>query len=163
MILVSNTGPLIALAKLDRLNLLHEMMPDGIFIPPTIQREFWAKIGPESTALDAALESFIQVQHPQNVPPHVDVATLHLDEGEKQAIRLAASLDSELILLLDDKAGRQAATKLEIPVTGTAGFLLSAKKRGFIEAVSPLLLALREHGYWLSDSLLEHVQKLAGE
>ena len=33
MIAVSNTGPLIALAKLDHMHVLDQMVPDGVFIP----------------------------------------------------------------------------------------------------------------------------------
>jgi hypothetical protein len=68
MIVISNTGPLIALAKLNRLDLLQKLVPDGVFIPPIIQRELWAKTGFESAALEAALDSFIQIRKPENVP-----------------------------------------------------------------------------------------------
>lgn len=163
MIVVSNTGPLIALAKLDRLDLLKRLVPDGVFIPPTIQRELWAKTGFEAPALEAALEDFIQIKRPQNVPAPAEIATMYLDEGEKQAIRLAASLTEPLFLLLDDKAGRQAANKLGLDVTGTAGLLLSAKKQGMIDAVMPLLNELREQGYWLSDALIAHVAQITKE
>jgi predicted nucleic acid-binding protein len=41
--------------------------------------------------------------------------------------------------------------------------LLLFKQQNLIEKVVPLMLAVREQGYWLSDSLINHVQKLAGE
>jgi predicted nucleic acid-binding protein len=37
-----------------------------------------------------------------------------LGEGEKQAIGLAYQLDNDVILLLDDRAGRQVAARLNI-------------------------------------------------
>jgi predicted nucleic acid-binding protein len=163
MIVISNTGPLIALAKLDRLDLLQQLVPDGVFIPPIIQRELWAKTGFESSALDAALEGFIQIRKPENVPFVADLATMYLDEGEKQVVRLAASLSEPLFVLLDDNAGRKAAKKLGLAVTGTAGLLVSAKKQGLIPAVVPMLEMLREQGYWLSDELVVHVRGMVGE
>ena len=39
MILVCNTGPLIALAKIDRLSLLQNLGLERILIPPMVQRE----------------------------------------------------------------------------------------------------------------------------
>jgi hypothetical protein len=47
-----------------------------------------------------------------------DEATkLVLVEGERQAIEIAVSMGSDTILLIDDRAGRQAAEKLNwIPV-----------------------------------------------
>ena len=44
MILVCNTGPLIALAKIDRLSLLQNIGLERILIPPMVQRELWGKI-----------------------------------------------------------------------------------------------------------------------
>ena len=51
MILVCNTGPLIALAKIDRLSLLQNLGLERILIPPMVQRELWGKIGPERRGL----------------------------------------------------------------------------------------------------------------
>ena len=44
---VSNTGPLIALAKADRLTVL-EAMYGVVQIPPAVHRELLAKTGPEA-------------------------------------------------------------------------------------------------------------------
>lgn len=163
MIVICDTGPLIALAKLNHLELLTKLAPDGVFIPPIVQRELWAKTGFESQVLDTALDSFIQLRIPENVPTAADFATRNLDEGEKQAIRLAASITEPLFLLLDDNAGRKAAQQLQLTITGTAGLLISAKKKGLVPAVMPLLETLRNEGYWLSDDLLAVVRNKVGE
>jgi uncharacterized protein len=57
---VSNTGPLIALAKVDQLDLLEQLFGQ-VHIPPAVQRELLARTGPEATRLDNALATFIQV------------------------------------------------------------------------------------------------------
>lgn len=163
MILISNTGPLIALAKLNRLDLLNQLIPDGVFIPLVIQRELWAKTGFESVALEQALEMFIQIRKPESVPSAAEFATMYLDEGEKQVIRLASSLHEPLVVLLDDNAGRKAARRLGLPITGTAGLLASAKKQGLVTAVVPLLETLREQGYWLSDDVVRLTRQMIGE
>lgn len=82
---VSDTGPLIALAKVNRLDLLPRLF-DRIEIPPMVHRELLAKSGPEAAALDQALDSFVQVTSLGDLPPAVVVATSRLDEGERQAI-----------------------------------------------------------------------------
>jgi predicted nucleic acid-binding protein len=51
MILVCNTSPLIALAKIDRLSLLQNLGLEHILIPPMVQRESWGKISPERRGL----------------------------------------------------------------------------------------------------------------
>ncbi len=78
-------------------------------------------------------------------------------------ISLGSISNGELILLLDDRAGRKAAQKLGLPTTGLIGILILAKEKGLISEVSSLLEELRNKGYWLGDSLIEIALKLAGE
>jgi hypothetical protein len=163
MIIVCNTGPLIALAKLDSLALLKELGFQRILIPSCVRKELVGKIGPESSAIESALDKFIEVARLDAAEQSVEAAASDLDEGEKEVILLGASMKNHMILLLDDQAGRRVARVLSIPVIGTAGLLLSAKKQGLIAAVLPLLISLREQGYWLSDALLAEVRRLSGE
>ncbi len=60
MIVVSNTGPLIALAKANQLVLLKQLFGQ-VLIPPAVHRELLAKSGPESARLDKALMGSIKV------------------------------------------------------------------------------------------------------
>lgn len=163
MIVVCNTGPLIALAKLDNLALLKELGFQRVVIPSCVRKELLGKIGPESSAIESALDDFIEVARLGAVEQPVEAAAADLDEGEKEVILLGASMRDRVILLLDDQAGRRVARVLSLPVIGTAGLLLSAKKQGLIAAVLPLLISLREQGYWLSDALLAEIQRLSGE
>ena len=64
---------------------------------------------------------------------------------------------------IDDRLGRNAAKRLNLSITGTAGVLLQAKNLGLISAISPLLNQVRDKGYWLSDELLNLITKLAKE
>ena len=47
MTIITNTGPLIALAKTDQLTLLQRLFK-SVSIPPAVQRELLAKSGPEA-------------------------------------------------------------------------------------------------------------------
>jgi hypothetical protein len=85
---ISDTGPLIALAKVDRLVLLEQLF-ERVLIPPAVHRELLAKSGPESTFLDEALLSLIAVAQPPSFPAEVRGATSRLDAGEQQVIALA--------------------------------------------------------------------------
>jgi hypothetical protein len=60
MSVVSNTGPLIALAKVDQLELLAKLF-GHIYIPPVVHHELLAKTGVETVRLETALLSFIHV------------------------------------------------------------------------------------------------------
>jgi predicted nucleic acid-binding protein len=52
---------------------------------------------------------------------------------------------------------------LGIPVHGTLGLVLLAKKRGRIEKARPVLDRLRSAGMYLSDRVLDEALKLVGE
>ncbi len=160
MTIVSNTGPLIALAKVDRLDLVERLFGQ-VRVPPAVQRELLAIQSPEVTRLEQALTHLIELVPVPRLTPEVQIVTMQLGAGEQQAIALAYEL--KLPLLIDDHRGRSAARRLGLMVIGVAGALIQAKKAGSLSAVRPLLEEIRERGYWLSDELLDVATKLAGE
>ena len=109
MTIVTNTGPLVILAKIDQLGLLQQMFR-SIAIPPAVHRELLAKSGPEVSRLDAALKQFIEIVGEPEFPPAVKIVIEHLDAGEQQAIALAYVRNT--MLVIDERLGRQAARQL---------------------------------------------------
>jgi predicted nucleic acid-binding protein len=160
VIVVSDTGPLIALAKVDQLGVLEDLF-DQVHIPPVVHRELLAGRRSEAARLDESLGRFIQIVQPSLPPSRVQAETLRLDPGERQAIALAYELG--VLLVIDDRLGRAAARRLSLAVTGTVGVLIRAKEVGLVPAVCPLLEEIRQQGYWLSDALLVTAARLAGE
>jgi predicted nucleic acid-binding protein len=68
-----------------------------------------------------------------------------------------------VLLLIDDKAGRDAAKKLNIPVTGLIGVLIAAKANGLLANVGQAIEELRNNGYWLSNEVMHVAKRLSGE
>ena len=162
MRVISNTGPIIALAKVDRMSLLKELFGE-VFIPTTVHKELCAKSGSEWDAIENALKDYLHIEEPIPLDAAVKLVLGDLDEGERQAIGLAVTGDKEVLLLLDDRAGRQAAQKLNISITGIVGILLLAKERGLINGIAEVLECMRNNGYWLSNKIVEVAKQLAGE
>ena len=162
MIIVSNTGPLIGLAKINQIGLLRQLAA-AVYIPPQVHRELLAKSGPEATAIDEALNEFIRIKIPGAVDATATGILKGLDEGERQAIILARSFSSPVLLLLDDRAGRTAARKLNQPLTGLPGLLLMAREVGLIKEVLPMIEDVRAKGYWLSDAVVHAVKVAAAK
>jgi hypothetical protein len=128
-----------------------------------VHRELLGKVGIESERIDKALSDFIHVADLRLSDLANKEILADLDEGEKQAIGLASIFSGDVLLLLDDRAGRLVAEKLNIPTTGLIGILLLAKEKGIIEKIGPLLDEMRNQGYWLSDKVVDAARQLAGE
>ncbi len=160
MTVVSNTGPIFALAKTDELPLLQALYGE-ILIPPSVHRELLAKVGPEAQRIDDALAMFVRITAIPQSSEEVDRLTSGLGAGEQHAICLA--LSSHGLLVIDDPAGRRSARQPGIAITGVVGVLLKAKQDGHIPLVRPVVETIRAHGYWLSDALVETASRLAGE
>lgn len=162
MNIVSNTGPIIGLAKIGKLSLLGELAEE-VLIPPMVYRELLAKTGSEAEQIDDALNNFLRIREIKPLDPDTEAVITELDKGEGQAVGLASNFVGDVLLVIDDRTGRKAAEKLNILTTGIIGILLLAKERGLIENVGNLVSELREEGYWLSDEVEKVAKMLAGE
>ncbi len=155
--IVSNTSPLIALAKADALSLL-KMLFGEVKIPSAVHRELLAKSGVEAKRLDAALADFITVVTCPEASAEAEEATKYIGAGEQQAITLAHDLGA--LLLMDERIGRKVARDLHVSVTGVVGVVIKARQSGMIPKALPLIIEMRRNGYWLADHLLEIAAKL---
>jgi predicted nucleic acid-binding protein len=86
-----------------------------------------------------------------------------LDEGESEAIALAVESSARL-LLIDEKKGRRAARRLDVPVTGALGILAKGRRMGDVDSVRREIGRLRlEAGFFISDQVQASILELAGE
>ncbi len=153
---VSNTGPLIALASIGQFDLLHKLF-GTIQIPPAVRAEIR-----DQTTLDAVTAAdWIIVRDAQDEIA-VQLLKEELDAGESQAIIVARERHADL-LLIDERAARRKASTLELTAIGTLGVLLMAKKRGLIPVIAPLLTDLYRSGFRMSPKLYEQVLQSADE
>ncbi len=66
-------------------------------------------------------------------------------------------------VLLDERPARRLATAMGLPVLGTLGILLLAKRKGFIPQIRSSLAALAEHDFRIAPTLLARVLAEADE
>lgn len=74
MTVVSNTGPIVAMAKADHLSLLRILYGE-VLIPPAVHRELLAKAGPEAERIDDGLAGFLRIKPISRPPEEVDRLT----------------------------------------------------------------------------------------
>ena len=159
---VADAGPLIALARVEKLQLLRSLFGVG-FIPPAVHHEGQAGSGrPGATRIGEALSAgWLRVTL---LADHAQAANLVriVDAGEAQAIALCLERNARF-LLIDDAKGRKVAQRAGIRLVGVAGVLLTAKSQGLLVAVSPVLKELADAGYRMSRQLIEGVRRNANE
>lgn len=154
MIVVSNTGPIIALSQIGRLDLLR-ILCDKVYIPPAVHRELIRC----KTQVDAT--AWIEV-HSLGDSMIVELLHERLDAGESEAIALAMQLGANT-LIIDEARGRRVAESRGLAYIGTLGLVILAKKQGLIKAVRPIIDELRTVGLYMSEELYRTVLVLADE
>lgn len=155
---VSNSSPLIHLAKIKKIDLLKELF-GRVIVPQAVYNECTIESFKETKQIKD--KEWITIKKVKN--ENMKRALLmYLDDGEAEAITLAAGENADL-LLLDDYDAREFARKYGIPITGIIGILLKAKYVGEIKKIKPHVDKLRETGFWINDELYMEILKEAKE
>jgi predicted nucleic acid-binding protein len=161
---VADSSPIVYLARLGRLGLLHSLYSE-VFIPAAVWREVAIEgrvLIEGQSLLSAASEGWIRVDGSAAASASESPLLKELDDGEREAITLAIRLKA--LLIIDEAGGRAAATKLGVTLTGTLGVLVQATRRGFIQRLKPELDRLMdETNFRCADELIAGALKDVGE
>jgi hypothetical protein len=159
-VVVSDTSPIRAFAFIGRLDILESLF-DEILVPPTVFSELTHPTRWGPPVLVSSIP-WIVVRAPQRTEL-VAAWRRELDLGEAESLAVAQELPGTT-LLIDEKAGRAAATRAGLPVIGTLGVLTRAKRQGLVPEVTPLMDRLRfEFDFFVSDQLRQEIQRQSGE
>jgi len=137
--IVSNSTPLIALSRINKLELLKEYFTE-IYIPEEVYTEVVKRGGNLAGAREVRDAAWIKTGRAKD-KLGVEILVRNLDKGEAEAIILAKENNAEL-LLIDDRKGRDIAEDLGIKISGTIGVLLLAaedNKINFKESLDDLI------------------------
>ena len=152
MAVVSNSSPLIALAGIQRLDLLPAIF-ESILIPPAVAHEIAPSI--------PILPPWLRIQAPTVLPP-APLLRRRLGAGEREALALAIELKADWIIR-DDLPARRSAEVSGLNVIGTLGTLVAAKRAGLLKAIRPELDALVRTSFFLSPHLYDELLEAVGE
>jgi predicted nucleic acid-binding protein len=158
IVLVIDSSPLIAFARIGQLGLLRQL-GTRVVIPPAVWDEvtIWSSAPGAQTVIQTV---WIEVQAPD--PLHVEPLAILVDRGEAEVIALARTLPNSTAVL-DDARARRVAERLNIPRIGTIGLLRRAKRMGMIQRLRPQLEGLQAHGIYIRQELIDAVLKDVGE
>lgn len=161
MIVVTDTSVVLNLCALQQERLLADVF-GRVLAPPAVMEEFerLASVDPRFTGLTFPV--FVQVSAATQIAPSL-VLNQRLHQGEREALSLAAELGADAVLM-DERAGRAAASSLGLSSIGVLGILVQAKTLGLLPAIKPLLDRLHHQArFWIAPALIQQVLDSVGE
>ena len=158
MKVVSDSSPLIALSKINKLHILKDMFNE-VLIPKSVWIEVVEKGKGKYGSEEVKNAKWIKVVDVKD-RLSVEILNKEIEIGEAEAIVLAKELKADF-LILDEKIPRIIAKSLGINVVGTLALLFIAKKKGIIdENLDELIKELRIKGVYFSDKIVEELKKI---
>jgi predicted nucleic acid-binding protein len=158
--IVSNTGPLIGLALIDRLDVLHTLYVE-VLIPDMVHQEMLQN-GEDAPGV-AAYRKAIWIQRCSLTTPADPSLYALLDSGEAAVIQLARESGIQHVLI-DERKGRKVARVIyQLQVIGTAGILVNAKRRGLLVNVRDAIVGMCADGYRIHQQIIDFALREAGE
>lgn len=160
-VVIADAGPLIALSRIDALDLLHGLFSQVLVTEEVRDEALPAADYPGKAIIAQAFKAGWLV-----CPGPFETSWLPtnpgLDAGECSAIAAALKMPG-CLLIIDDRAGRAEAKSHRIAIIGTAAVVGLAKLQGLIPAARPILERLRPAGYFIHPRIIEAVLKDVGE
>lgn len=156
---IINASPLIFLSRSHHLDLL-QAFADEIWVPEPVAMEILQRGQQDITARVIEQTEWLITQ-PVTTTPTI-ITEWRLGAGESSVLALANEHPGTETII-DDLAGRKCAASLNIPVRGTLGIVLTAKKRGLIPKARPVIEDMMITGLYLSRKVMDRALSRVGE
>lgn len=155
---VINASPLITLFRSGQADLLPRLF-NHIVVPDAVWQEVVLDEWDDTAARELGQQSWPVRRDILSSPR---VAAWALGAGETAVLSYALA-NPPLRAVIDDMDARRCAKTLDIPVLGTGGLLVLAKRRGLLTSVGEGIEKLRNSGLWLSGEIVHILKTQAGE
>ncbi len=158
-ITIVDTSPLFYFHRVGLFEIFNKLY-GHIIVPEAVQKEL--KEGQTQGEDVPQLESYPWVEIRSVSMPRYLQLIADLGPGESEVLALATNHPSALVVL-DDKLARRIADMQGFRLTGTAGVLLRAKRKGLIPALKPVIKKLLDLDFRLKPELVKEILTLADE
>jgi len=154
VIVVSNSSPLVSLARIGRLNLLASFY-EKVLIPTEVHHEVTVAGRGLPGAEEVRKANWIEVAYPRSLPdPSLAQACRNLGAGERGAIFLAKSLQADVVLL-DEWKARRIARDAGLSIVGCLGILEAGAKKALVPDLRQAYIDLLRQGIRFDIRLLQ--------
>jgi len=157
---ISNSTPLIALKKIEKLELLYKIYGE-IIIPYGVYEEVILESSVKEPHDFIKESGFIKIMKIRNEEAKRLFST-SLHKGEVEIMILAVEVKANLCII-DDLLARRYAKYNNLNITGTIGVLLKAKELCIITKIRPIMDELIDSGVYIDSKLYNKVVEISGE
>jgi predicted nucleic acid-binding protein len=172
-VVIADASPLVALSLIERLEWLPKLFGAAHVVEAVLAEVLTGQFESSERAIQLAVSRSwlitvspdagkLPSQAPVQAPGSVPGSEL-LDLGEAQTIAYALSQKHKPLVLMDERAGRKVCAELQLPVLGTAGLILLAKRRGLVAHIKPEFERLHQAGFWIAPVVTKTLLQQAGE
>ena len=156
---IVNASPLILLTKVGRIDLLNAEGVDVVVPMPVLQEV--SSLDPSDPVVRAIYDAGWSVVMPL-APVPASVSPWRLDSGEESVLTVALQ-NPGCEVVIDDLAGRRCAVAHDIPLLGTVGVVILAKRIGKIIEARAVIEELRGVGLHVKDEVIASALSQVGE
>lgn len=157
MIVLSDSGPLIALSKINHLDILRKFF-GKIIIPQAVWTEVVEKGRGRPGSKEVQEANWIEVKEVKNIIG-IEALKHEIGTGESETLVLAKELNADIVLI-DDRIAREIARSMDMNVAGTLSIIYEAINNKFInENFKEIIKLMRKNNIWISDELFDSFEK----
>lgn len=159
MKVVSDASPVILFARAGFLPLLEGLFGE-ILVSEEVYQEMTAPTKPGTEEIREAKS--IKRKRLKNPNQLLAFKSYGVSQADTTVIGLAREQEADLVII-DDKRLRRLAKEMGLPVVGSGGILLQAKRKGIITEVKDKLDLIIGYGARIAEPLYHQILKSAGE
>lgn len=156
-LVIANATPIISLSSVKQ-SFIFQALFQRIAIPRAVDDELKATEKPGADFSDNDWVDVITVKN----RALVQALEKDLDKGESEVIALGKELNADVVII-DESIGYRIAMHLDLPVVRTLSILATAKSRGIIANISPILKEMIQKGRWYSNDVVTQFLNSVGE
>lgn len=157
---VLDASPLILLGKAGLLKTVSPLAKVWI-IPEGVIREVEVKRPIEPYLSEISYSSEVVQENVSKI--HPSIAAWDLGQGESEALTLALVGKPGIGVVLDDLQARKCAALLDIPLIGSLGLVVLAKRKGLLNLAKPEFERLKAVGLHIDSAMLTRILTRIGE
>lgn len=158
MIVFTNTGPIIALSSIGRIDLLPALFGRVCAAASVIEE---CRVGGAIEVADLRILDWLTVVD-RTDSGEPDSPLNALDRGERDTIAAALEARAELVII-DERLGRLAAERMGLRVIGSLGILAKAKSMGLVASFRGATSEMIRAGIRFHPRLIDKVAARVGE